>query len=99
MELGLKGRLAIVAASSQGLGKATAYAFAAEGCNVALCARNGAALEEIATDLKAKYGVKVVTRALDVTDEKGVKAFVADVGMEFTRVDICVTNAGGPPAK
>lgn len=99
MDLGIKGRVAIVAASSQGLGKATAYGLAAEGCNVALCARNATALIEIAADLKAKFGVKVLTQALDVTDEGGVKGFVAAVGKEFGRIDICVTNAGGPPAK
>jgi 3-oxoacyl-[acyl-carrier protein] reductase len=99
MDLGLKGRVAIVAASSQGLGKAAAYGFAAEGCNVALCARNAAALTEIAADLKAKFGVKVLTKALDVTDESAVKSFVAEVGGEFGRIDICVTNAGGPPSK
>lgn len=99
MDLGLKGRVAIVAASSQGLGKATAYAFAAEGCNVALCARNEAALAEIARDLKAKYEVEVFFQALDVTDGSAVKKFVAAVGEKFGRIDVCVTNAGGPPAK
>jgi 3-oxoacyl-[acyl-carrier protein] reductase len=99
MELGLKGRVAIVAASSQGLGKAAAYAFAAEGCNVELCARNEAALSEVAIDLKSKYGVEVLYRGLDVTDDIGVKSFVAAVGEKFGRIDICVTNAGGPPAK
>jgi 3-oxoacyl-[acyl-carrier protein] reductase len=95
----LKGRVAIVAASSQGLGKAAAYGFAAEGCNVALCARNEAALASVAADLKSKYGVEVLHQALDVTDESGIKAFVAAVGQKFGRIDICVTNAGGPPAK
>jgi 3-oxoacyl-[acyl-carrier protein] reductase len=99
MELGLKGRVAVVAASSQGLGKATAYAFAAEGCNVALCARNEAALSGIAQDIKAKHRVEAYFRSLDVTDEAAVKKFVASVGEKFGRVDICVTNAGGPPAK
>ncbi len=99
MDLGLKGRVAIVAASSQGLGKATAYALATEGCNVALCARNQNALEEVAAELKNKYGVKALHRAMDVTDEKAVKEFVVAVGKEFGRIDICVTNAGGPPAK
>ena len=83
MDLGLKGRVAIVAASSQGLGKAAAYSFAAEGCNVALCARNEAALAEIAAELKTKYGVEVFYRSLDVTDESGVKSFVVVVGERF----------------
>lgn len=99
MDLGLKGRVAIVAASSQGLGKAAAYAFAAEGCDVALCARNEEALAEVAKDIREKYGVKTFFRSLDVTDEKAVQSFVAAVGMASGRIDICVTNAGGPPAK
>jgi 3-oxoacyl-[acyl-carrier protein] reductase len=99
MDLGLKGRVAIIAASSQGLGKAAAYGFAAEGCNVALCARNGAELATIAADLKGKFGIEVFYRALDVTNESGVMSFVHDVGEKFGRIDICVTNAGGPPAK
>src|SRR3569832_922389 len=99
MDLGLKGRVAIIAASSQGLGRAAAYAFAAEGCSVALCARNEAALSEIAKDLEAKYAVGVHHQSLDVTDEGAVKKFVAAVGEKFGRIDIYVTNAGGPPAK
>ena len=99
MDLGLKGRVAIVAASSQGLGKATAYAFAAEGCNVALCARNRSALEQIAGDIEKKHGVETFIRSMDVTDEAAVKQFVADVAEEWGSTDICVTNAGGPPAK
>jgi 3-oxoacyl-[acyl-carrier protein] reductase len=99
METGLKGRLAIVAASSQGLGKATAYALAAEGANLALCARNDQALAEVAADIKSKHGVQVFTRAVDVTKSQAVTDFVAAVGAMFGRIDVCVTNAGGPPAK
>ncbi|HYE25986.1 MAG TPA: SDR family oxidoreductase [Clostridia bacterium] len=99
METGLKGRVAIVAASSQGIGKTTAMRFAAEGAKVALCARNQQALDSVAADIESKYKVEVFTRALDVTDAEAVRQFVAAVGERFGRIDICVTNAGGPPAK
>ena len=99
MELGLKGRVALVAASSQGLGLATAEAFGAEGCRVAMCARNHQALEAGANKIRERHGVDVFTEAFDVTDAKAVSGFVASVAEKFGSVDICVTNAGGPPAK
>jgi 3-oxoacyl-[acyl-carrier protein] reductase len=99
METGLKDRVAIVAASSQGLGKATAEAFAAEGCRLALCARNGEALRIAAHGIQSKFGVEVYHEQVDVTDSAAVSSFVAHVAEKFAGVDICVTNAGGPPAK
>jgi 3-oxoacyl-[acyl-carrier protein] reductase len=99
MDTGLKNRSAIVAASSQGLGKACAGALAAEGADVALCARNEKTLTATADEIRSKYGVKVFSRALDVTDAAAVQKFVAEVVHEFGKVDVCVTNAGGPPAK
>ena len=99
MDLGLKDRVALVAASSQGLGLATAEAFAAEGCQVAMCARNQKALEAGAEKIKRQHKVDVLTEAFDVTDPAAVSNFVAAVAAKFGSVDICVTNAGGPPAK
>jgi 3-oxoacyl-[acyl-carrier protein] reductase len=99
MDLGLKGRVAIVAASSQGLGRATAEAFAAEGCRVAMCARSGAALQKAADYIRSQHGVDVYCEAFDVTDPAAVRGFVESVAAKFGGVDICVTNAGGPPAK
>jgi 3-oxoacyl-[acyl-carrier protein] reductase len=99
MELGLKGRVALVAASSQGLGLATADAFGAEGCRIAMCARNHQALDAGANKIRKRHGVDVFTSAFDVTDPKAVSGFVASVAEKFGSVDICVTNAGGPPAK
>jgi len=99
MDLGLKDRVALVAASSQGLGLATAEAFAAEGCCVAMCARNRKALEAGAEKIKKQHKVDVLTEAFDVTDPAAVSRFVAAVAAKFGSVDICVTNAGGPPAK
>lgn len=99
VETGLKNRVAIVAASSQGLGRATAQAFAAEGCRVAMCARNKEALNAVADRMRRQHGVDVLTEAFDVTDAEAVRDFVEAVATKFGGVDICVTNAGGPPAK
>jgi len=99
MDLGLKNRVPLVAASSQGIGLATAEAFAAEGCRVAICARNNTTLQAAAEKIKKRYGVEVFAEAFDVTDAAAVAKFVAAVAAKFGGVDICVTNAGGPPAK
>src|SRR6266404_2503601 len=99
METGLKNRVAIVAASSQGIGRATAEAFAAEGCRVAMCARNREALNTAAEKIRSQHKTEVLTEAFDVTDAAAVRDFVNAVIQKFGRADICVTNAGGPPAK
>ena len=99
MDTGLKNRVAIVAASSQGIGRATAEALAAEGCRVAMCARNVPALQAAAEHIEKHYRAEVFTQALDVTDAEAVHRFVDAVVSKFGSVDICVTNAGGPPAK
>lgn len=99
MDLGIKNRVAVVAASSQGLGLATAEAFAAEGCRVAMCARNRQALETAAEKIRMQHNAEVLTEAFDVADCAAVSRFVAAVAAKFGGVDICVTNAGGPPPK
>jgi 3-oxoacyl-[acyl-carrier protein] reductase len=99
MNLGLKNRVALIAASSQGIGLATAHEFAAEGCRIAMCSRNRQTLEAAAEEIRNQYGVEVHADAHDVTDAAAVSRFVAAVAEKFGGVDICVTNAGGPPAK
>jgi 3-oxoacyl-[acyl-carrier protein] reductase len=99
MDLGLKNRVALVAASSQGIGLATAEAFAAEGCRLAMCARNPETLESAANKVRKQHKADVFSEAFDVTDPEAVSRFVATVAKKFGSVDICVTNAGGPPAK
>jgi len=99
MDLGLKNRVALVAASSQGLGLATAEAFAAEGCRIAMCSRNAKTIEAAAEQIRKQHRTEVFAEALDVTDSGAVSRFVAAVVGKFGKVDICVTNAGGPPAK
>src|ERR1700756_3645025 len=99
METGLRNRVAIVAASSQGIGKATALAFASEGAHLALCARDQKALEQVAAEARERFKVEVLTATVDVADDVAVRQFVGSVEARFGRIDICVTNAGGPPAK
>jgi 3-oxoacyl-[acyl-carrier protein] reductase len=99
MDYGLRNRVAIVAASSQGIGRATAEAFAAEGCRVAMCARNAQTLQVAADELRKQYNAEVFDQAFDVTDGDAVHGFVDAVVAKFGGADICVTNAGGPPAK
>jgi 3-oxoacyl-[acyl-carrier protein] reductase len=99
MNLGIKDKVALVAASSQGIGRAAAEAFAAEGCRIAMCARNQQTLNAAAQKIRKEYNVEVFDEAFDVTDAAAVSRFVAAVAEKFGSVDICVTNAGGPPAK
>jgi len=99
VDLGLRNRVAIVAASSQGLGKAVALGLAREGAKLALCARTESTLTATAEEIYRATGAEVLTRALDVTKEAEVRKFVAETVGDFGRVDICVANAGGPPSK
>ncbi len=88
-----------MAASSQGIGRATAEAFAAEGCRVAMCARNREALNTAAEKIRSQYQTEVLAEPFDVTDPAAVRDFINAVVQKFGSADICVTNAGGPPAK
>ncbi len=99
MDTGLKNRVAVVAASSQGIGRATAEAFAAEGCRLAICARNRDTLNGVAEKIRNQHNVEVLAEPFDVTDAGAVRDFVNAVVQKFGSIDICVTNAGGPPAK
>lgn len=99
MDLGLRGRVAIVAAASKGLGRAVAEELAREGADVAICARTEADLEKAATKIRGVSAREVYWRVVDVGDSAAVAGFVAAVEKKFGRVDICVTNTGGPPSK
>ena len=88
MDLGLKNRVAVVAASSQGIGRATAEAFAAEGCRVAMCARNPQVLHAAADKIRKQANAEVFAEAFDVSDPAAVSRFVAGVAEQFGSVDI-----------
>jgi 3-oxoacyl-[acyl-carrier protein] reductase len=99
MDLGLKDRVAIVAASSQGLGKAVALGLARESTKLAICSRSESKINQAADEIRQATGVEVLANPVDVTVYDQVRDFVAETQQRFGRVDICVTNAGGPPAK
>jgi 3-oxoacyl-[acyl-carrier protein] reductase len=99
MDLGLKERVAIVAASSQGLGKAVALGLAREGAKLAICSRTESSINRTAEEIRKATGAEVLARPVDVAVYEQVRRFVAETNGHFGRVDICVTNAGGPPAK
>jgi 3-oxoacyl-[acyl-carrier protein] reductase len=99
MDLGLNDRVAVVAASSTGLGKAVALGLAREGAHLALCARTEATLLATADEIRRETGVEVFASAVDVTAHEQVARFVAEAAQRFGRIDICVANAGGPPSK
>lgn len=99
MDLGLQGRVAIVAAASKGLGRAVAEELAREGARVAICARGASELEQAANHIQKSTGCDVFHQSVDVTNPAAVFQFVAAVAERFGRLDICVTNCGGPPSK
>lgn len=96
MDLGLRGRAAFVAASSKGMGRATAECFAAEGADVGMCARGAEELEEAAAAVRA-HGVRAVTRVADLADGAQIEPVITEVATELGRLDALVVNAGGPP--
>ena len=99
MDLGLKDKVAVVAAASQGLGKAVALELAREGAKVAICSRSIERAETAAEDIRQRTEAEVLAVEADVTDEAAVNAFIAAATGKWGTVHICVTNTGGPPAK
>jgi len=92
MELGLRGKVAVVTGASRGIGKAIAQALLDEGCAVAICSRNAVPLDAAVADLSSRG--RVIGVATDVTDVQAVKTFVDRAHKEFGRIDILVNNAG-----
>lgn len=93
MDLGIKGKRALVCASSKGLGLGCARALAAAGVDLVMNARGDAALQASAGTIRSDFGVSVTTVSADITTEEGRAAVLAAAGA----VDMLVTNAGGPP--
>jgi 3-oxoacyl-[acyl-carrier protein] reductase len=93
MNLGIKGRMALVCGASRGLGRGCADALAAEGVNLVIAARSAGRLEQAAEEIRSASGVSVVAIACDVTTLQGREAALA----ACPRADILVTNAAGPP--
>jgi 3-oxoacyl-[acyl-carrier protein] reductase len=97
MDLGLKGKVALVAGASQGMGRAAALGFAREGARVAICARGEVALNEAAQMIRQETGGDVLAMAADMTKPEDIERFVNGAAGRFGRLDVIVNNAGGPP--
>ena len=98
MDLGLKRRVAFVAASSRGLGRATAAELAAEGAAVIMCARGADALRAAAREIGAQTGSHIVAVAGDLSEPDEIERIVAEGVAALGPIEILVTNTGGPPA-
>jgi 3-oxoacyl-[acyl-carrier protein] reductase len=96
MELGIKGKTAVVLGASQGLGRAIAELLAEEGVNLVVCARNQVALTNLCHELSTKYGVSARVHPLDMTDPDSVTALCEKIEQSY-QPDILINNAGGPP--
>lgn len=97
MDLGLKGKVAIIAGASKGLGKAVAMELAREGANLVICARNENTLLATAQEIGSQTGVQVLALPTDVSKASDVESLLNKAVARFGRIDILVNNAGGPP--
>jgi 3-oxoacyl-[acyl-carrier protein] reductase len=97
MDLGLEGKVAIVAASSQGLGKACATELAQQGATVVMCARGSEQLQATADEIRATTGAEVLALQTDLTEADQIMHLVDETLRRYGRVDVLVTNNGGPP--
>ena len=98
MDLGLRGKVALVSAASRGLGRAIADALAADGASLLICARGADALEEARNAIAKRSGVEVEMVVADVSSEEGIARLWQRARDHFGHVDVLVTNAGGPPS-
>ena len=96
MDLGIRGRVALVTGASRGLGKASASALAREGARVAVAARGREALEATAEEIRQSAGAQVLAVAADMQDADAIEALAQAVLAQWGQIDILVNNAGGP---
>lgn len=97
MDLGLRGRVAVVAGASNGLGKAVALELAREGAKVVICARGQDRLSASADEIRGATGAEILAIRADVTQAEDVKRLIDETVAAWGTVDVLVTNAGGPP--
>lgn len=97
MDLGIRGRRALIGGASSGLGLAIAERLAAEGCHLAISARRADVLQQVAADLAERHGVATTPIEADFTDPGAASMLAARAVEALGGVDIVVLNAGGPP--
>ena len=98
MDLGLKGKCAIVCAASKGLGRASALALAREGASIVMCARRADALEQAAREIGAETGATVLAVPADVGVQADADRLIRTAADSLGGIDVLVTNTGGPPS-
>ncbi len=98
MDLGLRGKAALVCGASSGLGYAIAQALAEEGADVMICSRSEERIEQARADIAKRTGARVESVAANLSEQLGCEAVVAATKEAFGRVDVLVTNTGGPPS-
>ena len=98
MNLGIRGRVALVAASSRGLGRAVAEELAAGGCDLIMCARGAEALREAAEAIRSLSPVRIAAIPADLSAPRDVEQVLERGTREIGAIDILITNTGGPPA-
>jgi len=94
MDLGLKGKVAMVSGASRGIGRAIALGLAAEGCRLSLCARGQEGLDQIAREVQSR-GAEALALAVDVTSESDARRWVEETKSRFGQVDVLINNVGG----
>jgi 3-oxoacyl-[acyl-carrier protein] reductase len=98
VNLGIKGRVALVTGSSKGIGKAIANALAAEGAKLVICARNQDRLIETAKQIEVSSGTKVLALQADLRNKDDIASMVNKTVEKFGSIDVLVNNTGGPPS-
>jgi 3-oxoacyl-[acyl-carrier protein] reductase len=98
VDLGLKNKVAVIAASSKGLGRAVALELAREGARISICSRSREQIRQAADSIHGETGAEVYYEQVDVTRPEEVRSFVANTVNRFNDIHVLVTNAGGPPS-
>lgn len=94
MDLGLKGKVAMVTGASRGIGRAIALGLAAEGCRLSVCARGQEGMDQVAKEIQQRGG-EALALAVDVTNEHDARRWVEETQKRFGQVDILINNVGG----
>jgi 3-oxoacyl-[acyl-carrier protein] reductase len=98
MDLGLKGKVAVVLAASSGIGRGIATVLAQEGCSLAICARDSSRLNTVAEEIRSSTKADVFAHQCDVSNSASLDGFFDSVINRYGRIEILINNSGGPPA-
>jgi 3-oxoacyl-[acyl-carrier protein] reductase len=97
MNLALNNKIVLIAGASQGIGYATALAFAREGARIAICSRDQTNIEAAAQKIRHETNADVLAHSVDLTQAEAIQHWIACVIKQFKTIHICITNVGGPP--